>query len=839
MFQGVEGYFALNGVSGAGQIPTINDVTTSTQVSFRAPNYLGRITFFGTDLAVGSTATPSGQQLPVFTGGTITGIEFEYNYILSRALEQGISDPSLYLPSLLEPSAELQLPNVSAAALSNAVVQSYQARSGQPLIDFLSQDTANFAGTESVNLIGGFNANDLLRGLGGNDILQGNGGDDTLDGGPGTDGLFGGEGNDLYLPGPRDPNTPTGDSVSDNGLTPGQIDTISYANSPQGLVIDLNPQDGNQSTGWAAGLFAGGIEAVIGSNFNDTIVGTDVPESIQDTAADTLFGGLGDDVLFGLGGSDLLQGGPGFDTLVGGADGDLVNQGPGDRAGFSAASNRIDLFRLADGSILVAAPGGGVDLLREIEFLSLTDGVVPIANLPNSQRNLVIGTDPGEGLAGSAGADLMFGRAGNDTLDGGTGDDDMDGETGNDVLRGGGGNDTMRGGPGDDTFDGGGGEDLAVLGIGSGAVTVFELGGGLELRGEGRDTIRESVERIAFSDRTLTYDQLREMAAPATITGTDAGETLDGTSSSEVIRALGGNDVIRPGTGSDTIEGGTGNDMIDFSGQPLVSGWSAGEIMLDLDLAQGRADVFGPDLHQFTGIENATGTDWDDRLVGNGSANRLIGRAGDDVMDGGEGADTINGGAGDDSLTGGPADADQRDVIFAGTGDDRADGGAGNDQLFGQEGNDTLAGGIGADELQGQQGNDVITGGALSDLVYGGDGDDFVNGGFGYDRINGGAGADRFFHLGVADHGSDWVQDYASAEGDVLLFGNAAATGAQFQVNFAHTATPDGERSGDDSVQEAFVIYRATGQIMWALVDGAGQDEITLRIGGQDYDLLA
>ncbi|MEY8840842.1 calcium-binding protein, partial [Cribrihabitans sp. XS_ASV171] len=419
LFQGVEGYFALNGVSGAGQIPTVNDVTTSTQVSFRAPNYLGRITFFGTDLAVGSAPLPSGQQLPVFTGGTITGIEFEYNYVLSRALEQGISDPSLYLPSLLVPSADLQLPNVPATALSNAVLQSYQARSDQPLVDFFSQDTANFSGNDEINLIGGFNGNDLLRGLGGRDILQGNDGDDTLDGGPGTDGLYGGEGNDLYLPGPPDPGTPTGDSVSDSGLTPGQIDTISYANAPEGMVIDLNPQDGNQSTGWAARLLAGGIEAVIGSNFDDTIVGTDFPETIQDTAADTLFGGLGDDQLYGLGGSDLLQGGPGFDTLIGGADGDIANAGPGDRAGFSAARSQIDLFRLADGSVLVAAPGGGVDFLREIEFLSLSDGVVPIANLPNSQRNLVIGTATGEGLSGSAGADLMYGRAGNDTLDGG------------------------------------------------------------------------------------------------------------------------------------------------------------------------------------------------------------------------------------------------------------------------------------------------------------------------------------------------------------------------------------------------------------------------------------
>ncbi|MFC3615311.1 hypothetical protein ACFORG_16250 [Lutimaribacter marinistellae] len=250
-----------------------------------------------------------------------------------------------------------------------------------------------------------------------------------------------------------------------------------------------------------------------------------------------------------------------------------------------------------------------------------------------------------------------------------------------------------------------------------------------------------------------------------------------------------------------------------------------------------------PDALDLDGTEEADelqGGPGKDTLRGYEGDDRLLGYGGNDSIDAGPGTDTINGGDGDDSLVGGPAAAedDLRDVIFAGAGNDLADGGGGNDLIYGQEGNDTLAGGFGADELQGQGGNDVITGGALSDLVFGGAGDDFVNGGFGYDRINGGDGADRFFHLGVADHGSDWVQDYDATEGDVLVFGQAA-TADQFQINLAHTATPDGVRSGDASVQEAFVIYRPTGQIMWALVDGEGQESINLQIGGEVFDLLA
>ena len=71
-----------------------------------------------------------------------------------------------------------------------------------------------------------------------------------------------------------------------------------------------------------------------------------------------------------------------------------------------------------------------------------------------------------------------------------------------------------------------------------------------------------------------------------------------------------------------------------------------------------------------------------------------------------------------------------------------------------------------------------------------------------------------------------------------LVFGDAAARAGQFQVNFAHTENSAGERSGADAVEEAFVIYKPTGQILWALVDGAGQDSINLQIGAEIYDLL-
>ncbi|UWQ92436.1 hypothetical protein K3727_06490 [Rhodobacteraceae bacterium M382] len=234
-----------------------------------------------------------------------------------------------------------------------------------------------------------------------------------------------------------------------------------------------------------------------------------------------------------------------------------------------------------------------------------------------------------------------------------------------------------------------------------------------------------------------------------------------------------------------------------------------------------------------------TGSEFDDAISGFAGNDRLVGLEGDDFINGQAGADTLNGGEGHDTLLGGLSPEDLRDIIYAGDGNDSVDAGAGNDLVFGQDGDDTIAGGAGVDELQGQNGNDVITGSAFSDLVFGGAGNDFVNGGFGHDRINGGSGADKFFHAGVLGHGSDWVQDYVAADGDVLLWGSGPATASDFQVNLAHTANAAGERSGDDAVQEAFVIYKPTEQIIWALVDGGGQSSINLQIDGDVFDLLA
>lgn len=316
------------------------------------------------------------------------------------------------------------------------------------------------------------------------------------------------------------------------------------------------------------------------------------------------------------------------------------------------------------------------------------------------------------------------------------------------------------------------------------------------------DTETVSVNRL--TDRTIL--SLAGEGVPVPVTpavpgflevGSAAADQIPGNSGNDTLRGMGGNDTLDGLAGDDELDGGTGNDFV------------------------------------------AGGSD-NDLLAGSEGNDTLLGGEGSDTLNGGDGQDRLNGQDGDDVIIGGRSTADLRDIIYAGDGNDSVDAGYGNDQVFGQGGNDTISGGFGVDEVFGQDGDDVLTGSAYSDLIFGGSGNDFVNGGFGSDRTNGGTGSDKFFHVGIAGHGSDWVQDYSAAEGDVLLFGVGSATADQFQINFAHTISAEGVSSGDPGIREAFVIYRPTEQIIWALIDGEDQSSINLQIAGSDalFDLL-
>ena len=343
------------------------------------------------------------------------------------------------------------------------------------------------------------------------------------------------------------------------------------------------------------------------------------------------------------------------------------------------------------------------------------------------------------------------------------------------------------------------------------------------------------------------------------------GGSVIGTQGDDLIFGGPGDDSLEGSVGADTIFGGAGDDRLDAGGGGAVvqgpGGWpqTSGA---RIEGGAGNDTIHGGAAHDWL-----FGGDGDDEIhagpadpAAAGNARGLLGSnlwggAGDDTLIGGSGNDILRGDGGDNLLIGNGGrnalEADTgNDRIFAGAlgdtirsgaGDDTIHGGAGADQIYAYgssgitgDGDNLIFGGGGNDTIDANNGRDTIAGGVGRDLIHGRGGDDFLNGGWGNDTLSGGGGADRFFHAGVAGHGTDWVTDFGVGD-QLVLGGNPYANPDLFQVNFAHAANPNLSGAGD--VMEAFVILRPTGQILWALTDGAALDGVTIRTPQQVWDL--
>ncbi|MEZ5994357.1 MAG: calcium-binding protein [Hyphomonadaceae bacterium] len=151
---------------------------------------------------------------------------------------------------------------------------------GQVVFGGLGNDLLN--GGDGDDEFYGENAVDTLNGGGGDDYLSGGSAPDTIHGGAGADTLIGGSGADAL----------------DGGSG---TDTASYAGSTS---VTVRLWNGTGSGGDAQGDTLTGIENLIGSANNDTLIGADAIANVLD-------GGTGNDYLAGLSGNDTLIGGAG------------------------------------------------------------------------------------------------------------------------------------------------------------------------------------------------------------------------------------------------------------------------------------------------------------------------------------------------------------------------------------------------------------------------------------------------------------------------------------------------------------------------------------------------
>ena len=230
-------------------------------------------------------------------------------------------------------------------------------------------------------------------------------------------------------------------------------------------------------------------------------------------------------------------------------------------------------------------------------------------------REAVFAGDGHDTVRGGGNDDRLYGEAGVDQMTGEFGNDLVDGGIGNDVVYGGGGNDTVIGGTGNDDVHAAGDPE------------IFNQGGSIDEEG---------------------FDLL--------IGGIGSDRYLFGGSAQ-------GQYVIREASNRD-------RDSISFAGYGA---------QMDLDLGstavQPYSTIGSIQLDSATGIEDATGGAFDDRIVGNTRDNFLDGQQGNNFLSGGIGDDTMGGLEGNDTML----------------------GGAGMDEFFDSGGDDLLAGGTGSD----------------------------------------------------------------------------------------------------------------------------------------------
>ncbi|WP_282187867.1 calcium-binding protein, partial [Azospirillum sp. TSO22-1] len=275
--------------------------------------------------------------------------------------------------------------------------------------------------------------------------------------------------------------------------------------------------------------------------------------------------------------------------------------------------------------------------------------------------------------------------------------------------------------------------------------------------------------------------------------------------------------------GADTINGGGGTDTVSYADSDAA-------VSVDLETGIGRGGHAEGD--RLSGIENLTGSRFDDALTGNAAANVLDGGAGNDTLSGGAGDDRLVGGAGADVLDGGvgvdtASYAGSRAGVTvdlgAGTGtggDAEGDRLSGIENLVGSRHADALTGDGGANRLDGGAGNDTLSGGGGADTLLGGAGDDVIVADS-TDRIDGGAGTDRVV---FTDAGGVRL-DVAGVAAEQVVGTDQAD---RLWASGGHVGVMDGG-GGDDQIGGGWSADRLSG--------GAG-DDLLLGSGGDDVYVL-
>jgi Ca2+-binding RTX toxin-like protein/uncharacterized protein YkwD len=623
---------------------------------------------------------------------------------------------------------------VGGAGVDTVTYESAAAGVTVSLAVVTQQDTKG-AGKDTISQfenLTGSDFDDKLTGTAGANVIDAGKGNDFIVGGLGSDTIEGGDG----------------------------VDTVSFAGIAGAVTLTLTAGSGT-------------------ANYKNGMT----PESDSVSNVENIVGGSGADLLTGDTGDNVIEGVGGIDKLDGGG-----NTIAGDTLSYASSTTAVSA-NLGAAVIVGGVNNGwqstGGDLIKNFENLRGGAGADKLTGDGNA--NKLEGNAGNDTIDGGAGIDEVFGGDGNDILVGGLGADKYDGGAGNNtvtfagvttytyidlqagkgfngaesngdtytniqnviggnaggllngndeinILTGGNGNDLIVGNPSGvgsvgDTLNGGGGDDTIIAFAGD------KLDGGL-----GNDTLSARLTTFANSTVNLLTNQFTNGTAKSTIKGF---ENVRGDQATNVFTGNAGINRLVGEDGNDVIEGGAGADVLDGDGgnnpgiDTVIYTNSNAAVSIDLTQQGSDSDINDAPATQkgghaegdaLYGFENAVGSKFADKIIGNGDDNIIDGGAGNDTLDGGAH------GAGGDTISFAHASAAinlnlllQSNVTAINT------GGAGKDIIFGFE---NIFGGKGADKLTGDGNKNTIDGSAGNDTIEGGAGKDRLFGGIGTDTLS-------------------------------------------------------------------------------------------------------
>ena len=622
----------------------------------------------------------------------------------------------------------------TTGADENESLESFQDPMAVDTVSFAKVKTGVTAALSSDPTTGTIRNVENLIGTDENDDLTGSGGANVINGLDGADELDGGAGSD----------------------------TVSYKYSDRGVTVNLLTN--NVSGGHAQGdtLEENSFENAMGSAHDDNLTG--------DERVNVLSGLAGDDELVGGAEGDTIEGGAGADEMNGGTDSSAGTPATGNTEnGVDAVADTLS-YKSSDAGVHVNlttftfagghAEGDEVEVQRDALD---PDGVGDMDPVDVATFENLMGSDHDDRLTGDHRVNMLTGGKGDDS------------------LRGMAGADTLVGGPGADMLDGG--EDARE--DDNNMITARDA---VDLNGDGDqdDAGEPAIVAAPASIDIATYAGAMagvtvNLASGRGTAGDAMGDTLVNI---EQVVGSSNDDTFIAGPGPDNVVGGAhdGDDPMGATdtedGDTISYELSPEAVTIDLAAAdgiqlateQGDQDSYaGGDT--LAGIENVMGSDQDDMITGDPSANRLMGGDGKDTLNGAAGTDTLMGGDGVDTLNGG----DNADTLM---------GGAGGDTINGDGGADTIIGGLG---------DDTMTGGAADADTFvfspaDGDGVDVITDFQATDKINlkaFGIEADDLAKL-IKVRGDDIIIDLTSVGGGTIVLG-----GSVNDVDDLDTATGD------------------------------------------------